>query len=68
MILIDEEIYQRNLPAYLVLTIHDELVFEVKKEVKEEMRGIIKERMEKVFALNVPFEVNLTEGENLSSK
>jgi DNA polymerase-1 len=68
IILIDEEIYQRNLPAYLVLTIHDELVFEVKKEVKEEMRGIIKERMEKVFALNVPLEVNLTEGENLSSK
>jgi DNA polymerase-1 len=68
IILIDEEIYQRNLPAYLVLTIHDELIFEVKKEVKEEMRGIIKERMEKVFALNVPLEVNLTEGENLSSK
>jgi DNA polymerase-1 len=68
MILIDEEIYQRNLPVYLVLTIHDELVFEVKKEVKEEMRGIIKERMEKVFSLNVPLEVNIAEGENLSSK
>jgi DNA polymerase-1 len=68
MILIDEEIYQRNLPVYLVLTIHDELVFEVKKEIKEEMRGIIKERMEKVFSLNVPLEVNITEGENLSSK
>jgi DNA polymerase I len=68
MILIDEEIYQRNLPAYLVLTIHDELVFEVKKEIKEEMRGIIKERMEKVFSLSVPLEVNLTKGENLSSK
>jgi DNA polymerase I len=68
MILIDEEIYQRNLPAYLVLTIHDELVFEVKKEAKEEMRGIIKERMEKVFDLSVPLVVNLTEGESLSSK
>jgi DNA polymerase-1 len=66
MILIDEEIYQRNLPAYLVLTIHDELVFEVKKEIKEEMRGIIKERMEKVFSLSVLLEVNLTKGENLS--
>jgi DNA polymerase-1 len=65
MILIDEDIYQRNLPAYLVLTIHDELVFEVKKEAKEEMRGIIKERMEKVFSLNVSLEVNLKEGENL---
>jgi len=68
MILIDEEIYQRNLPAYLILTIHDELVFEVKKEVKEKMRDIIKERMEKVFSLSVPLEVNLSEGENLSSK
>jgi DNA polymerase-1 len=68
MILIDEEIYKRNLPAYLVLTIHDELVFEAKKEVKEEMRGIIKERMENVFNLSVPLVINLTEGENLSSK
>jgi DNA polymerase I len=68
MILIDEEIYKRNLPAYLVLTIHDELVFETKKEVKEEMRGIIKERMENVFNLSVPLVINLTEGENLSSK
>jgi DNA polymerase-1 len=68
MILIDEEVYQRNLPAYLILTIHDELVFEVKKEVKEKMRDIIKERMEKVFSLSVPLEVNLSEGENLSSK
>jgi DNA polymerase-1 len=65
MILIDEEIYQKNLPAYLVLTIHDELVFEVKKEFKEEIKVIIKERMEKVFSLNVPLEVNLKEGENL---
>jgi DNA polymerase I-like protein with 3'-5' exonuclease and polymerase domains len=32
------------------------------------MRGIIKERMEKVFDLSVPLEVNLIEGENLSSK
>jgi DNA polymerase-1 len=68
MILIDEEIYQRNLPAYLVLTIHDELIFEVKKEAKEEMRSIIKERMENVFNLNVPLVINLTEGDNLSSK
>jgi len=68
MILIDEEIYRRNLPAYLVLTIHDELVFEVKKEAKEEIRGIIKERMEKVFDSSVPLIINLSEGENLSSK
>jgi DNA polymerase-1 len=68
IILIDEEIYQRNLSAYLVLTIHDELVFEVKKEAKEEMEGIIKERMEKIFNLRVPLIINLTEGENLSSK
>jgi DNA polymerase-1 len=68
MISIDEEIYKRNLPAYLVLTIHDELVFEVKEEVKGEMRGIIKERMENVFNLDIPLEVDLTEGENLSSK
>jgi DNA polymerase I len=68
MISIDEEIYQKDLSVYLVLTIHDELVFEVKKEEKEKIKDIIKERMEKVLDLSVPLVVNLTEGENLSSK
>jgi len=68
MILIDEEIYRRNLPAYLVLSIHDELVFEVRKEVEEKIWSIIKEKMENVINLSVSLIVNLNEGENLSSK
>jgi len=68
MISIDDEIYKKNLPAYLVLTIHDELVFEVKKEIKEVMKGIIKDKMEGVLDLSVPLVINLIEGKNLSSR
>jgi DNA polymerase-1 len=65
MIEIDEEIYKRNLPAFFVLTIHDELIFEVKKEAKDEVDDIIKEKMENVFKLDVPLEVHLKEKETL---
>lgn len=66
MIEIDNEIYQKNLQAYFVLTIHDEIIFEVKKEIKEEFKGIIKEKMERVVDLSVPLRVNIKEGDNLS--
>ncbi|GIW67239.1 MAG: DNA polymerase [Candidatus Parcubacteria bacterium] len=66
MITIDEEIYQKNLPAYFILTIHDELVFEVKEEMKEEIKVIIKEKMENMYKLTVPLRVNLKEGSSLS--
>ena len=65
MIEIDEEIYRRKMPAFLVLAIHDELILEVKKEFKDEIKDIIKERMEGVMDLKVPLKVNLKEGEHL---
>ncbi|GIW65158.1 MAG: DNA polymerase [Candidatus Parcubacteria bacterium] len=63
---IDQQIYQKNLPAYIVLTIHDELIFEVKKEIKEEFKILVKEVMERVIDLKVPLVVNLKEGKNLA--
>ncbi len=68
MIAIDEEIYKRNLSekVYLVLSIHDEIIFEVKEELKDEFRFIIKEKMENVFKLSVPLEVKIKDGKNLA--
>jgi DNA polymerase-1 len=63
---IDRQIFQKNLPAYLVLTIHDELIFEVKDEIKEEFKILVKEIMEKIIDLKVPLEVNLKEGKTLA--
>jgi DNA polymerase-1 len=68
MIEIDKEIYQKNLPAFFTLAIHDELVFEVKDEVKEEFADIIKKKMENVYSLDVPLVVNLSISNYLSSK
>ena len=65
MIEIDDEVYRRKIPAFLVLAIHDELILEVKKEFKDEIKDIIKKRMEGVIDLKVPLKVNLKEVEHL---
>ena len=67
MIEIDKEIFQRNLQekAFFVLSIHDEIIFEVKEEIKEEFKVIIKEKMENIYQLNVPLKVKIKEGKTL---
>ncbi|GBD34562.1 DNA polymerase I, thermostable [bacterium HR35] len=52
--------------AFFVLTIHDEIIFEVAEEIKEEFKVIIKEIMENVLTLGVPLKVNIREGKNLA--
>jgi len=56
--------WQNN--AFFVLTIHDEIILEVKEEIKEEIKVIIKEVMENVMPLSVPLKVNISEGKNLA--
>lgn len=48
----------------LLLSIHDELVFEIEKTRIEEAKAIIKECMEKVVKLNVPIKISIGIGEN----
>lgn len=52
--------------AFFVLTIHDEIIFEVAEEIKEEFKVIIKETMENILNLGVPLKVNVREGKNLA--
>ncbi len=66
MIEIDRLIFSKKLPAFMVLAIHDELIFEVKKDAKEEFKFIIKEIMEKSIDLRVDLKVNLKEGTTLA--
>lgn len=67
MIDIDEEIVKNNLQnsVFFVLSVHDEIIFEVKEEIKEKFKFIIKERMENVYQLSVPLKVKIREGKNL---
>ena len=68
MIEIDDEIYKRNLPAFLILTIHDELVFEVKAGCEDSFKIIIKEIMEKAINLTVPLKVNIYQSKSLAKE
>ena len=65
---IDKEIFEKNFQnkVFFILSIHDELVFETKEEIKEEFKFIIKEKMENVFKLNIPLEVKIKEGKTLA--
>jgi DNA polymerase-1 len=66
MITLDEYI-NKNYPdgvVKMLLQVHDELVFEVKKELADQLVPIIKNKMSSVTTLKVPIEVSLGVGSN----
>lgn len=64
MVKIDEKLKKAKLDdkAFLILQIHDELLYEVKKEAVTEAEKIIKETMEDFKNLEVPIVVNVSRG------
>ena len=50
--------------AQMILTVHDELLFEAKKESAEEIVGIVRDRMQHAATLDVPLTVDVGIGEN----
>lgn len=51
----------------MLLTIHDELLFEIDKDIKKEATKEIKREMEEGFRLSVPLIVEIKEGKNWGS-
>jgi DNA polymerase-1 len=51
-------------PARMILTVHDELLFEAPKEAADETAALVRERMEAAVALRVPLTVDVGVGEN----
>jgi DNA polymerase-1 len=50
--------------ARMILTVHDELLFEVRKERAEEFSAIVRERMQSAADLDVPLTVDVGIGDN----
>jgi DNA polymerase I len=64
MIRIDEEIRNRGLKSQMTLQVHDELVFEVPERELDAMKPLVREHMEKAYALEVPLLVEIAVGPN----
>jgi DNA polymerase-1 len=62
MINITGKIRERGLASRLIMSIHDELVFEVKEDEMNELEKLIKEEMEHVVTLSVPLKVSIGKG------
>ncbi len=62
MIRIDESIRRNQLQSSMILQVHDELVFEIRKNEEEKMRKLVQEYMEKAMELQVPIEVEIGVG------
>ncbi|HJR59114.1 MAG TPA: DNA polymerase I [Vicinamibacterales bacterium] len=50
--------------ARMILTVHDELLFEAPKEAADETIAVVRDRMEHAVALKVPLTVDIGVGEN----
>lgn len=64
MVKMDAIFMEKNLQSKMLLQVHDELVFEIKKEELEEVKILIKRNMEEVLKLEVPLKVDLGWGKN----
>lgn len=64
MIRLDADLRERKLKSRMTLQVHDELVFEVPENEIETMRELVKERMEQVYPLKVPLQVEVGVGKN----
>lgn len=64
MINIHRELRNRNLNSWMVLQVHDELVFDVKRSELDIVKHLVHELMKNALPLNVPVEVDINTGEN----
>jgi DNA polymerase-1 len=64
MIAIDRQLTERKLKTRMILQVHDELIFEVPAEEKEEVAALVREGMEGVVKLRVPMVADLGFGPN----
>ncbi len=64
MIHIHKFLTEGNYKTKMLLQVHDELVFDMHNEELDQLKPIIKQKMESAFKLSVPLTVDLGEGKN----
>jgi DNA polymerase-1 len=64
MIRVDAALRDQGFKAAMLLSVHDELVFEVPPDEKEAVSSLVKETMENIWDLRVPLKVNMAWGKN----
>jgi DNA polymerase-1 len=64
MIDVHAAVRDAGLPARMILTVHDELLFEAERGAAREVADAVRDRMEHAVALNVPLTVDVGIGEN----
>jgi DNA polymerase-1 len=64
MVRIDRALDESGLDATMLLQIHDELIFEVRKSDLSRVAALVRQHMEDAFTLSVPLEVTLKSGNN----
>ncbi len=62
MVMIYQKFEEKHLKSKMLIQVHDELVFNVKKEELEEVEQIVKDIMENVVKLRVPLIVDIETG------
>jgi DNA polymerase-1 len=64
MVQLQTEIESKNLPARLLLQVHDELVLEVDPTALKDIQQLVVQTMEKALPLSVPLVVETGVGDN----
>ena len=64
MLNIHNLIRKKKLKTAMIMQVHDELVFEVPVQEKEELMALVKTEMEEVMKLDVPLKVEIASGRN----
>ena len=64
MVAIHRELKQRRMQSKLLLQVHDELVFDCHRTEVDDLKGLVRERMEGAMQLDVPLLVDMAVGKN----
>ena len=64
MIQLQDELVKRELPARMLLQVHDELVLEIDSRHREVVAELLTSTMENAYSLDVPIVVEAKVGQN----